>query len=156
MRVLTANVVFDECQLGVYGHTAMSWVIRGTGQTHLLTRRLDEGFRSSSQLAAALRMCGYREPVLGDSFNFNLAFQTDTSFWKYVGHTDPMRGKNFDAAMELVGNNDVDIIPILFPFDTLFKAFIPCLYGLSPATLLSQPRDPTRGRCFFTKSISEK
>lgn len=122
MRVLTANVVFDECPLGVYGHTAMSWVMRGPGQKYLLTHRLDEGFRSSSQMAEALRKCGYREPVLGDRFGFNLAFQTDASFWEYVGHTDPMRGKNFDAAMEVVGNNDVDIIPMLFPFDTLSKS----------------------------------
>ena len=122
MRVLTTNGVFYESPLNVYGHTAMSWVMCKPGQKHLLTHRLDEGFRSSSRMAEALRIGGYREPGLGDSCGFNVAFQTDANFWTYVGSTDPMRGKNFDVAVEVAANNDLNIVPLLFPFDTLSKS----------------------------------
>jgi hypothetical protein len=80
---------------------------------------LDDSFRSSSRQADALRLNGYREPVLGDKCGFNLAFQSESVFWDYIAKTDPLRGENFNRAMKAVSINSLDMIPKLYPFDRL-------------------------------------
>ncbi|KJZ77713.1 hypothetical protein HIM_02890 [Hirsutella minnesotensis 3608] len=119
MRVLTAKYVFAEPRPGFYSHTAMSWRMRGPEQKYLLIHRLDEGFRSASRQADTLRLSGYREPVLGDLYGFNLAFDTQTNFWEHITVTEPRRGEIFNRAMKTVSINSLDAIPALYPFDKL-------------------------------------
>lgn len=84
-----------------------------------LVARLDEGFRSSSRQADALRVGGYREPVLGDKYGFNLAFQSEQNFWHYITTVEPKRGDNFNSAMRAVNINSLNMIPQLYPFNNL-------------------------------------
>ncbi|KFY80137.1 hypothetical protein V499_00973 [Pseudogymnoascus sp. VKM F-103] len=119
MRVLVTKYVFAEDQPNIYSHTAMSWVMCGSDQKYLLNHRLDDGFRSSSRQADALRLSGYREPVMGDKYGFNLAFQSEGNFWEYITSTEPKRGHNFNSAMRAVNINSLNMIPELYPFDKL-------------------------------------
>ncbi|KAL7952363.1 O-methyltransferase domain-containing protein [Trichoderma compactum] len=119
MRILTTKYVFAEPEPHRYSHTAMSWMMRGTDQKYLLNHRLDEGFRSASRQADALKLSGYREPVVGDEFGFNLAFGSNDNFWEYITNVEPKRGADFNHAMKAVNINSLSIIPELYPFDKL-------------------------------------
>ena len=81
--------------------------------------RLEEGFRSASREAEALRRNNYREPILNDKYGFHLAFDTESNFWEYTTKFEPKLGKNFNDAMKVVSMNDLEMIPALYPFDRL-------------------------------------
>jgi hypothetical protein len=80
---------------------------------------LDDVFRSASREADALAEAGYREPDRRAAKGFNLAFNTDKNFWEYIATDDPKRGARFARAMHAVNINSLDVIPRLYPFDSL-------------------------------------
>ncbi|KAL4985720.1 hypothetical protein BDW68DRAFT_179487 [Aspergillus falconensis] len=119
MRVLTNKHVFMQPQPGHYAHTRMSMLLLKPKTKDLLSHRLDDVFRSSSREADALAAARYREPERGAPTGFNLASNTDKNFWEYITNDDPLRGERFARAMHAVNINSLDVIPRLYPFDSL-------------------------------------
>ncbi|KAF7169588.1 hypothetical protein CNMCM5623_002230 [Aspergillus felis] len=119
MRPLIQKFVFMEPKPGYYSHTRMSWILRRPNMADIFQVRLDEVFRSSSRVADALAATGYQEPSRGAKSGFQLAFDTKHDFWKHITEVEPLRSQRFAQAMRAVPFNSLEILPELYPFDTL-------------------------------------
>lgn len=93
--------------------------MQGADMHHLLLRRLDEGFRSTSREPDALRQIGYRNPKPDDAFGFNLQFGNEGTYWDYIANFDQERGDNFNQAVRAVTINIIGEIPNLYPYASL-------------------------------------
>lgn len=74
-------------------------------------------FRSASRQPDAAAKLGYREPRAGDALGFNLAFDTQDTFWEHFHEEET--GRRFERAMRAFEKVTAQRIPAMYPFDEL-------------------------------------
>lgn len=117
MRVLTNRLVFCQPKPGYYAHNAISSALCNPDLCDLLAHRLDLHFRSASRQPDAAAKIGHREPRAGDALGFNLAFDTQDTFWEHFN--DAETGHRFERAMRAFEKVTAQRIPAIYPFDEL-------------------------------------